>query len=119
MSCHQQQTANPAAVNVPYVPLATIQATFHQGNDKFGETKGIQCSCISLFGIIFSAFKNIARWTCHDLEYIIEQGDGLYKTTGRSDYLSSTELPQEITVENLQVNIDLDANYFGILKGLR
>ena len=110
-----QKTANP--VSLQYLPLTTIKATFHQSNDKFGETKGIQCSCITLFGVTFSAFRNIAWWTSRDLEYIIEQGDALYKTTGSTDYLSSTEFPREITIENLRVNVDFidNANSFGFL----
>ena len=100
-----------------HVPVNTIAATFHQGNDKFGHTKGIQCSCISLFCVSFSAFENIARWNCHDLEYILEQGDVLYKSTGRTEFLSCPDLPREITIETNLVQLDLpqNGNYFGFL----
>ena len=48
-------TASAAAKDVR-TPIRAILASFHQGNDKFGETRGIQCSCISLFGIAFTVF---------------------------------------------------------------
>ena len=31
-----------------------VQGTFHQGNTRFGETAGIQCTSNSYFAIIFS-----------------------------------------------------------------
>ena len=45
----------------PYDLVKCIQASFHQGHGKFGATRGIQCSCISLYGICFSAFKSVSR----------------------------------------------------------
>ena len=49
-----------------------IQATFNQGHPKFGPTRAIQCTCISLFSICFSIFKAVSRWNRHDIEYVIE-----------------------------------------------
>ena len=85
---------------VPHLPVSSVIATFHQGNEKFGETRGTQCSCISLFAIVFSAFKNVAYFNSNDLEYILEQGDALYKTIGSHDFLSCPDLPREFMVEN-------------------
>ena len=105
-----------ASAEISHLPASVIEATFHQGNDKFGSTKGIQCSCISLFCVSFSAFKNISRWSSHDLEYVIEQGDALYKATGSVEFLSCPDLPRELEIENVNVQIDfLHANYFGFL----
>ena len=70
-----------------HAPLHCTSATFHQGDSKFGETKGIQCSCITLHGIVYSVFKNIATWSPYDLEYVMEEGDLLFKSTGSKDYL--------------------------------
>ena len=35
-----------------------VQGTFHQGNTRFGETAGIQCTSNAYFAIIFSETKN-------------------------------------------------------------
>ena len=35
-----------------------VQVTFHQGNTRFGETAGIQCTSNSYFAIIFSEIKS-------------------------------------------------------------
>ena len=103
MACNQDPACAAATL---CVPLTVIKASFNQGNDKFGHTKGIQCSCISLFAVSFSVFKNVARWTCHDLEYIVEQGDALYKSTGSTNFLSCPELPRNLYIEGFQVTID-------------
>ena len=115
MACQPEISTDPSVLM--HLPSRVIQASFHQGNEKFGSTKGIQCSCISLFTITFSAFKNVARWNCHDLEYVIEQGDALYKTTGRTDFLACTDLPKDLLIENVPVRVDFlpHASYFGFL----
>lgn len=98
-----------------HFPSKAILASFHQGDDKFGATKGVQCSCISLFGVVFSSFKNIGFWDINNLEYVIEQGDELYKTTGSNTFLSCPELPQTFFVESVQVTVDLTQHDFGFL----
>ena len=56
-----------------------IPATLSQGHPKFRRTRGIQCTCIFLFKICFSIFKAVSRWGRHEVEYVIEKGDALYK----------------------------------------
>ena len=51
-----------------------IPATLSQGH-----TRGIQCTCIFLFKICFSIIKAVSRWGRHEVEYVIEKGDALYK----------------------------------------
>lgn len=89
----------------PYAILKCIQASFHQGHEKFGNTRGIQCSCISLFSICFSTLKAVSRWTCNDLEYILEQGDTLYKQQNSLDFLSAAEtLPLNVNSFSLEAS---------------
>ena len=38
-----------------------VQARFIRGHLRFVGTRGIQCSCRSIYGICFSAFKNMSR----------------------------------------------------------
>ena len=62
----------------PYKIAGIVQASFSQGHEKFGVTRGIQCTCISLYSVCFSSIKLILEWLSEDLEYIIVKGDKLY-----------------------------------------
>ena len=53
------------------------QGSFHQGNEKFGQTAGKQCMCNALFSIAFSNIKNQGNWDCIDVNYVLEHGDKL------------------------------------------
>ena len=55
------------------------QGSFHQGNEKFGQTAGKQCTCNALFSIAFSNIKNQGNWDYIDVNYVLEHGDKLYK----------------------------------------
>ena len=104
--------ANPG----PYNIVKTIQASFHQVDDKFGETKGTQCSCISLFGICFSRFTLAHRWNNQDLEHVIEQGDQLYKSLNCFSFLSGAELPKQVLVQHIPLDLlNFDTHVFGFL----
>ena len=92
-----------------------IQATFSQGHPKFGSTRRIQCTCISLFSICFSIFKVVSRWNRHDVEYVIEKGDALYELQNTYQLLSCTCLPRVFQAEHLQVSMDLVDEYFNEL----
>ena len=64
-----------------------------------------------------SAFKNVAYFNSNDLEYILEQGDALYKTIGSHDFLSCPDLPREFMIENVPVTVEFinNASFFGFL----
>ena len=63
----------------PYNIAGIIQASFSLGHEKFGVTRGIQCTCISLYSACLSSFKPIFEWSSEDLEYVIVNGDQSYK----------------------------------------
>ena len=64
-----------------YVILNSIQASFHHGYvNIFGATSGRQCSCITLYAIVFSSLKVIHRWQQEDLDLVLFLGDELYKS---------------------------------------
>lgn len=95
----------------PYTILNCIQASFNQGHEKFGETRGIQCTCIALYNICFSVFKDVSLWNKNDLEYIVEKGDELYKSQNTLRYLSCLELPRNVQVEHLQLPVVFKDNF--------
>ena len=57
----------------------SVLGSFHQGHAKFGDTAGTQCACNALFAICFSVVKRTTLWKSWDLDYILEQGDELFK----------------------------------------
>ena len=48
------------------------QGNYHQGNKKYGETAGIQCTRNAYFTICYSATKNVPDWVAFDLDYILD-----------------------------------------------
>ena len=67
--------------------LKAVQGSFHQGNEKFGETAGMQCTCCSLFSIAFTLVKNPSCWDSKDLDFVVEKGDKTYKSLNVLQYL--------------------------------
>ena len=65
-------------------PGPSVQGSFHQGNHKFGETAGIQCSSNCFFAICYAQFRKLSLWKTHDLDYILDQGDLNFKKLGIS-----------------------------------
>ena len=63
-----------------------VQGSFNQGNAMFGEKAGIQCACMALFAISFSALKEVNEWDHFDLDIILINGDALYKTLRSKNY---------------------------------
>ena len=63
-----------------YILVNTIQGSFHQGNvEKFGDTAGRQCTCMTLFAIGYASFKRLGIWKKCDLDVILMNGNQLYK----------------------------------------
>ena len=99
-----------------YVNLNSIQASFHQGYvNIFGATSGSQYSCIALYAIVFSSFKDILRWQQEDLNLPLFLGDELHKSLNTQQYLSATDLPTNISVCNVQVQASHLHNNYGML----
>jgi len=109
---------NESIPELPYSVLKCIKATFNQGNEKFGHTSGRQCTCIGLFSICFSFFKQVSFSNQNDLEYLIEQGDKLYKSQNTTLFLSCGEPPRNVQVEHVAAHIDFLENRTGMLKGI-
>ena len=97
----------------PYTILKCTQGTFNQGDPKFGETRGLQCTCIARYSICFSVFKKVSRWRKNDLDCVLEKGDRLYKVLNVAHYLSFPEVPTNVTIGNLNINIRVIEERFG------
>ena len=83
-----------------------IQGSFHQGNPKFGRTAGVQCACSSLFTLSWSQVKTVSRWNKSDLNYVLTEGDLLYKSLNVVDMLTADHLPRSIFMCNIKFPVD-------------
>ena len=107
--------SNPGPPPVAYKIQKAILGTFHQGHSKFGNSSGIQCSCNALFALCFSLMKKVSIWKPWDLDYILDNGDAVFKTIGIMRALSMYELPQNIMIENNNIEIEMLSEHFGLL----
>ena len=94
-----------------------VQGSFHQGNDRFGETAGRQCTCCALFSVAFTLVKSPGHWVSKDLDFIIENGDLIYKSLNVNRYLMANELPRELTLLGSNVRINFIKEKCGIVNG--
>ena len=70
-----------------------VQATHHQGDAKYGESKRMQCSCMALMSIGWILFKLISRWQTSDLDDILlNGGDLLLKSINKFQHLSIDDM---------------------------
>ena len=99
-----------------YTIQKSILGSFHQVYVKFGDTAGIQCSCNALYAIYFSVIKKGSLWKSSDLDYILDHGDTVFKIIGILHPFFMSELPKCIAIENLNIDIEILANYSGLLR---
>ena len=77
-----------------------VQATHHQGDGKYGESRGMQCSCMALMSVGWTLLKPVSRWQLSDLDYILFNGDLLFKSINKFRYLSIDDMPNILTIKN-------------------
>ena len=70
----------------------------------------MQCTSNAYFAIIFSAIKSIDIWKTFDLDYILEQGDNIFKQVGVYQLLAVDELPHDTSIEGTQVSAKILAH---------
>ena len=70
----------------------------------------MQCTSNAYFAIIFSAIKNIDIWKTFDLDYVLEQGDNIFKEVGVYQPLAVDELPHDISIEDTHVSAEMLAH---------
>ena len=93
-----------------YCIQKAVNGSFHQGHSKFGNTSGIQRSCNSLFAICWSSIMRVSLWKSWDLDFILEQGDAIFKNLNIGRPLSIEELPDVVFIDGRAVNLELLSN---------
>jgi len=80
-----------------------VQGSYDQGHPKYGYSAGMQCMSNAYFAICFSLLKKASTWKSFDLDYILDQGDRLFKLTGIKQYLAVDELPTNFDLEGCSI----------------
>ena len=92
----------------PYEIVRTIQGSLNQGNVAlFGETAGRQWACNALFSICWSVVPKISFWKAIDLDFILVQGDKLYKSLNFQGYLNVDQLSRQVKIFRHTVNLEI------------
>ena len=86
-----------------------VQATHHQGDARYRESRGMQCSCMALMSVGWTLLKRISRWQTSDLDDILLNDDLLFKSINKFQYLGIDDMPNVLknkksflTIENLE-----------------
>ena len=97
-----------------------VQGSFNHGNAMFGETAGIQCTCMTIylhvFAISYSSVKDVNRWDQFDLDIILINGDALYKSLRRQTLLTVEDLPRDFKMGEETVFAQFRENKYGIFN---
>ena len=65
----------------PFEIIRSVQGSFSQGNVAlFGKSAGRQYACNALFSICWSIVRDTSNWKSVNLDYILVEGDKLYKS---------------------------------------
>ena len=86
--------------------MKVVQATSHQGDIRYGMSKGMQCSCMSLMSVCWTLSKPVSIWDSSDLDCILQKGDFLFKYLNKYGYLGMEDLPHEFFIENSSINVE-------------
>ena len=96
-----------------------IQGSFNQSHSFFGESAGKQCACCSLYAICFSTVvKSSGNWNKTDIDFVVTEGDRVYKSLNKNSYLMVTDLPNIFPIFESDVKITFLENKYGVLKNI-
>ena len=73
-----------------YVIEKAIHGSYHQGDQRFGNTVGFQFACASLYSLCNSQIRKVNWRNILNLDHILSKGDKLYKTLNTLDMLQLT-----------------------------
>ena len=80
--------------------LKSVQGSYNQGNERFGLTAGRQCTCNALSSVAFTLIKSPGTWNSKDMDFILENGDTIYKSLNIDGYVAMDELPKQFMFKN-------------------
>ena len=95
--------------------MKVVQTPHHQSDIRFGVSRGVQsqCSYMSLMWDCWTLFKSVSIWEFFDLNFILQKGDLLFNSLNNYRYLGTEDLPQELFIRNLSINVEFINNKIG------
>ena len=92
----------------PFEIVRTVQGSFNQGNVAlFRETAGRQCACNALFSVCWSVVCEISFWKTIDLDFILVEGNKLYKSLNFQGYLNVDHLSRQAQIFRHTANLEI------------
>ena len=88
-----------------YSIMKSVQGDFNQADTRFGTSAGSQCAINSLVAICFSSVKKISTWNNVHLNFVLENGDSVYKDKGYTGYLTFQQLPEKLDLRGIEFSV--------------
>ena len=82
-----------------YTLVKVVQTSHYKRDVRYGASRVIQCSCMSLISVSWTLFRSPGLWNKFDLDFILGKGDQLLKCIGKFRYLGVEDIPQEFMIE--------------------
>ena len=94
--------------------MKIVQAAHHQGHIRYGASRSIQCSCMSLISVSWTLFEAPGLWDkLWDVDSTLGKGDKLFEFIGKFRWLGMEDLPQEFWIKNCFINVEFLENKTG------
>lgn len=88
-----------------YTIIRVVQ-THHQHNIRYGGSRGIQSSCMSLFSVSWILCKSPSLQDKFDLDSKLGKRDQLFEFIGKYLYLAMEDLAEEFLIEYCSINVE-------------
>ena len=86
--------------------MEVFQATHHQGDIRYGMSRGRKFSCMSLMSVCCTFLKSVSIWDYFDLDCILKKGDILFKIQIITDILGWKTYHRSFFIENSSINVE-------------
>ena len=93
--------------------MKVVQVSHYQGDFRYGMSRGVQCSCISLMSVCWTLFKSTGILDFLEFDCILQKVDLLFKSLNNYICIRMEDLPQKFWIEDLSINVEFLNNRTG------
>ena len=92
--------------------------SIHQASEIFnGPGRGLQCVANAVCALLHSAKTDPATWRVYDIDEILHKGYMLYQQIGKTDQLLPSDIPEYITIDKTNYEVNEMQLYIGSFSG--
>ena len=92
--------------------------SIHQASEIFnGPGRGLQCVTNAVCALLHSAKTDPATWRVYDIDEILHKGYMLYQQIGKTDRLLPSDIPEYITIDKTNYEVNEMQSYIGSFSG--